>query len=174
MKNYNELYNDHFNHVVNHIKGRAGLSHNNAEDLAQEVFIKIYQKWDFYDPEKSKITTWLINITNNTLIDNHRKRKLHTVAMSNFVDDDGTMFIHPVAKGNPSSKMINNENINILKWYISQLSKPVCEVATMHFIEQLEYNEIADILDIPYNTVKVRLMRARKILKSKLSQLNFA
>jgi RNA polymerase sigma factor (sigma-70 family) len=100
---------------------------------------------------------------------------IHPVAAGNpSSKEDGTMFIHPVAAGNPSSKMVSDESVDILKWYISGLSQSFRQVATMYFVQQLPYEEISDILNMPYNTVKVKVMRARRVLKNQLSPLNFA
>lgn len=74
--NKNEVYKNYQQKVFHYILGK-GINPTDAEDLCENVFVKVYQNWDNYDESKSAISTWIYRITQNTVIDFYRTAK-HT------------------------------------------------------------------------------------------------
>ncbi|GAA0343490.1 sigma-70 family RNA polymerase sigma factor [Bacillus carboniphilus] len=132
-----------------------------AEDIAQEVFIKCYQKLDEFRHE-STYKTWLYRITVN-----HCKDKVRSWSFRNIIFSD----ILPT-KANvtetPESKFINFENNRVLSEHIMSLPIKYREVIILYYYEEFSYNEISDLLQIKLPAIKSRLHRARLLLKSKL------
>ncbi|WP_291237544.1 RNA polymerase sigma factor, partial [Frisingicoccus sp.] len=71
-----QIYDTYYPKVVQYIRSHVGQQQD-VEDLAQAVFIKVYGKLDLFDPEKSGISTWIYNITRNTVIDHFRTMSHH-------------------------------------------------------------------------------------------------
>lgn len=168
MVTFEKIHNDNHSKIFNFLNFRIN-DHELAEELANDVFVKVHQHLDDYDENISNINTWVYNIAKNVLIDHFRRKKLETISISNFVDDDGyENFVH-ADNVTPESLMINNQlGINV-KSLINSLSKEQSVIMNKFFIEQLSYEEISNELDKPLGTIKATLFRAKELLKEKLS-----
>lgn len=136
---------------------------NNAEeanDLAQEVFIKVYRNLDKYQPDY-KFSTWIMKITTNLVIDARRKSKPNTIS----VDE---MLIEPSTEKGPEQGYLEQEKINEVIAALNALPD-MYKVPMILFHQQgLSYQEIAEIINEPLSKVKNRIFRARKMLKESL------
>lgn len=128
-----------------------------ANDLAQEVFIKTYRNLDKYSPEY-KFSTWIIRIATNTVIDFRRKKRPETV-------DLDEMIFEPSDEKTPESKYLASESKNELSAIIEKLPDMYKMPIVLYHIEDMSYQEISDILGISLSKVKNRIFRGRKILK---------
>ena len=143
-------------------------------DIISETFIKVFQRMDeTYKPEMSKVTTWIHKIALNTLIDYIRKDKTKNCATTeadlNLNDDDHQTFeFKNVSEVTADKQLENNELADKIMDAFENIKPSYKEVAIQHFIYEQNYNEIADKLDIPLNTVKVAIMRAREVLQGAL------
>lgn len=133
-----------------------------ANDLAQEVFIKVYKNLDKYRPDY-KFSTWLIRISTNHVIDYRRKKKQDTVS----IDD---MVVEIAAEGTPETQYLKKEEQKRLAGVISALPEIYRIPIVLYHQQGLKYQEIADILEEPLSKVKNRIFRGRKQLKELLEQ----
>ncbi len=151
---------------------------NDADDLTQETFIKAYKALSSYD-SKYLFSSWLMRIASNNCIDFLRKRKIETISYSQSLqksDDDDLFFQIPSNELNPYEKIESTEQRNIIFSLIEQLPQNYRQIILLRFQQELDYNEIAKILNIPIGTVKATLFRAKKmisiLLKKKQKLLN--
>lgn len=138
-----------------------------AEDITIETFSKAFDKISTYNPE-FQFNTWLIAIAKNVHIDLLRKKK-----SSLFIDitDEEDDIAYTIADSSPSAedKLITEQNLNRLLQYIKELKPAYQEVIQMRYFQEMSYQEIADELDEPLNNVKVKLLRAKKLLAEIIS-----
>ena len=129
-----------------------------AEDLAQETFIKAYKKFDtLKEPDKFK--SWLFQIGRNTVIDFFRRNKNKAFAM------DSTILENiPDTTVDYQERVASMEVTKELDRCIGQLVKEDRAIIKLLYYEGFSYKEISDLLNINENTLKSRLHRARKIL----------
>lgn len=131
-----------------------------ANDLAQDVFVKVYKNLEKYYPD-FKFSTWIIRITTNHVIDYRRKKKQETVSFEE-VDYD-------IASGDsPERAYIEKERKEKLNDVVSDLPDMYKIPIVLYHQQGLSYQEIADIIDEPLSKVKNRIFRGRKMLKDAL------
>ena len=131
-----------------------------ANDLAQEVFIKVYKNLDKYQPE-FKFSTWLIKISTNSVIDYRRKKKYETVNIDDLDSD--------LSESNtPEISYIKKEEKQFIEIALNSLPD-MYKIPIILFHKQgFSYQEISDIINEPLSKVKNRIFRGRKILKESL------
>jgi RNA polymerase sigma-70 factor, ECF subfamily len=133
-----------------------------AEDIAIETFSKAFDKLATYNTE-FQFNTWLIAIAKNVHIDLLRKKK-----SSLFVEitDDENQQAYRVADTTPSAEdeLINEQNLSQLLQYIKELKPHYQEVIQLRYFQEMTYQEIADQLQEPLSNVKIKLLRAKKLL----------
>jgi len=132
-----------------------------AEDLAQDVFIKAYQNINSFDI-KRKFSPWLYRIAHNEFINALKKRGRRPF----IIFDTDTLFPHPASKDNPSSEIEKAEIKQEIDTCLNQLDYKYREPIILYYYEELTYEEISDIMKIPVTTVGVRIKRAKDKLKS--------
>lgn len=169
MKDFNKIYAENKNMILHFLSTRT--SREVAEELSNDVFMKVYKNLDKYDESKSKVSTWVMNIAKNTLIDHYRKVKLNSVAMTDLADADGKEFFEPSIGGTPLTDMMKNEYYIALKDVILELPKTYRRMANLYFNCNMSYVEIANRMKVPEGTVKGTLSRARGLMKPKLETL---
>lgn len=128
-----------------------------ADDLAQEVFVKIYTNLDKYYPEY-KLSTWIIRITTNHVIDYRRKQKEATVPIHE-VDYD------LASVGTPESNYIQREKSDFVNEVLDSLPDMYKVPLILYHQQGLSYQEIADVIEEPLSKVKNRIFRGRRMLK---------
>ncbi len=134
-----------------------------ANDITQETFIKIYRSLDKYNPEY-KFSTWAVKIATNMCLDVLRKKKLHTVS----VDE----MIHiPSSEETPESSYVQNETRQQIYTAIHSLPDKYRILVILFHEQGLSYNEICNVIGEPLSIVKNRLHRARHMLRNKLSHV---
>lgn len=137
-----------------------------AEDAAQEIFIKAYQSLDNFRG-KSSFFTWLYRIASNHCLDLLRKRsRQKTESWEALLEREGERLHRLLAVShNPESPL---EESDLLERVLSQLSPDYRIILTLREVQGFTYQEIADILDCSLDAVKARLRRARQELEEKL------
>lgn len=145
-----------------------------AEDLAQEAFIKAFEKLSTFDVER-KFSSWLFKIAHNTTIDHLRRRGLNTVSLDAPVGDDDS---GPREVADPNAETpvarVEREALNrALTTAITQLRPEYRQVMLLRFQAGLEYVDIADTTGLPLGTVKTYLHRARKELAERLAAAGY-
>ncbi len=142
-----------------------------AQDLAQEAFIRAFRSLPTYDRSRS-FSNWLFKIASNLTIDYHRKRKLKTVSLSVGEDDEEGREIE-LLDSTPSvlDDILENEEASRTEALVRSLPEPYRIVVLLRHAQDMAYEEIAETLSLPVGTVKARLHRARAMLKQKLESL---
>ncbi len=160
-----DLFNDYHQQVYR-LAYRITLSRKDAEDIVQDVFLKLYYKLHQFE-EKSKISTWLYRIALNTSIDSQRRFKkwkgenpLHLITEKEM----------KIPKQNPNEHSAT-EIAELLNRAISKLKRPFRTVLILRNFEGFTYEDIAEILHITSGTVASRLNRAYTKLKIELEKL---
>jgi RNA polymerase sigma factor (sigma-70 family) len=132
-----------------------------AEDIAQEVFIKCYEKLDTFRNESS-YKTWIYRITVNLCKDRLRSWSFRNIIFNDFFTKEN------VSSKTPESELMSLEEKEELSIKVLTLPVKYREVIIFYYYEELSYNDIADLLNISIPSVKSRLHRARLLLKKKL------
>ena len=131
-----------------------------ANDLAQDVFLKIYKNLASYSPE-FKFSTWVMRITTNHVIDFHRKRKQDTVPLDESIE--ASIVADP--DDNPESALIRKEESERIQKIVADLPSMYKIPIIMYHQKGMSYQEIADKIGEPLSKVKNRIFRGRKLLK---------
>ena len=137
-----------------------------AEDVTQEVFIRFWQHRMSVD-EKQPIG-WLLRVTRNASIDAIRRRKTYRRTVS--VDSEMVENVSEI-KLSPEQDAEYSDFQMHLKRALDTLAEPYRSIVIMREIEEMKYNEISEALELPLNTVKVYLHRARKMLRDQLKEV---
>ncbi len=147
---------------------RKTNNENEAEDLTIRTFAKAFDKIASFD-EKYEFKTWLISISNNLFIDQLRKRKTETVSIHKESSE-----VHKIKDGEPTpaDKLIIEQNLAELLAYIKQLKPHYQEIINLRFFQEMSYKEMAAALDEPMSNIKVKLLRAKKLLAEIITKSN--
>lgn len=131
-----------------------------AEDLTQEVFIRIYRSLEQYDAKQGDLQNWLMRLARNLVIDDYRKRQ--RTPHDNRADDlaDHTYHLHTSSRS-VQQEMERQELGAQVQAGIDKLSPDLRTCVILRDIEELSYQEIVDLLEIPEGTVKSRINRGR-------------
>ena len=155
------LLDNYWNEVYGFMLQRTE-NETDAEDITIETFSKAFDKISSYNPE-FQFNTWLIAIAKNVHIDLLRKKK-----SSLFIDitDEEDDIAYSIADTSPSAedKLITEQNLSRLLQFIKELKPAYQEVIQMRYFQEMSYQEIADDLEEPLNNVKIKLLRAKKLL----------
>lgn len=143
-----------------------------AEDAAQEAFIKAYIHLHTYD-QKRKFSTWLYRIATNLCIDRIRKKKPDYYLDAEVPGTEGLDMYSQLAADEllPEEELERMELQERIQYEISRLPDKYRAVIILKYIEELPLQEISDILDIPLGTVKTRVHRGREALRKQLGDL---
>lgn len=148
-----------YNVMVYTLAYRVLKNHEEAEELAQDVFLKVYQSLDSFNM-KSKISTWIYRITYNSSINKYKsqKRKIDTIGIDDSVEF--SISSSPDAHHDISLK----EKRKIINDSILKLPETDKIIVTLYYYEELSVKEIAEIVGISVNNVKIKLHRSRQKL----------
>jgi RNA polymerase sigma-70 factor (ECF subfamily) len=163
-----ELVERHTKSIYGFVYRLSGLS-NDAPDIAQEVFIKIWKNLKRYNPKQS-FRTWIMAIARNTAIDWMRKRRTYVFSdLSN--DEEGEYFEDTLADTEPIANEIfeRKETKKLVEDAISQLPIGFREVVLLRHGEDLSFEEIGEALKKPTNTVKSQYRRALLKMRDRLT-----
>ncbi|MEQ8423515.1 MAG: sigma-70 family RNA polymerase sigma factor, partial [Cyclobacteriaceae bacterium] len=112
-------------------------------------------------------STWLFRIATNNTIDFIRKKKLHTLSISNtYTDDDGQSVSIEVEDGrpNPQEEAIKAQKEELIQIFVNMLPAKYQKLVRLRYFNELSYDEIAKELEAPLGTVKAQLHRARELM----------
>lgn len=134
-----------------------------AEDAVQEVYLKLWKMRDDLEKYKS-IEALCVQVTRNRCLDQLRRRKLERAVKEEDEKARSGEF------SNPSDEMIRKERSDILNHLINQLPEPQRSLVHFRHIEEKEYSEIEELMDMKENAIRVSISRARKQLKEMLQK----
>jgi len=151
-------------------------SAEDAQDLTQEVFIKVYRTLDSYNAERGSFMTWMATITRNLLVDQFRKSK-HDRATESLdttprEDDDALAHSDRLqdARPSPDTFVQRREAQQQIQRALEKLSPELREAVILRDLQDMDYREIATVLKVPEGTVKSRISRGRTELARLLSR----
>lgn len=155
------LLNHYWNEVYGFMLKRTE-NEANAEDITIETFSKAFDKIATYNPE-FQFNTWLISIAKNVYIDLLRKKKSSLFVEITEQEDQKA---YNIADTTPSAEdeLITEQNLSQLLQYIKELKPHYQEVIQLRYFQEMSYQEIANKIDEPLNNIKVKLLRAKKLL----------
>jgi RNA polymerase sigma-70 factor (ECF subfamily) len=131
-----------------------------AQDLTQDVFLRVFRTLKTFRSKEGSFTVWLMRLTRNLLIDNYRRSKLDRATDS--IEDQLPVLEEKAAISARADGMLaGREASEILQGALEKLSPDLRETLILRDIEEMEYREIADVLKVPEGTVKSRLNRGR-------------
>lgn len=141
-----------------------------AHDVAQEVFVKVYQALDRFDP-RYRFSTWLFRVGQNAAIDLIRKRRLKLVSLHRQDDgEEGRDWELPSLDRGPYREARNVERGEAIHRAIDGLPDEYRELISLRHFGELSYDEIAQLKQMPLGTVKNKLFRGRQMLKEELAE----
>jgi RNA polymerase sigma factor (sigma-70 family) len=137
-------------------------SENDAEDITIQTFSKAFDKIHTFDDQYA-FKTWLITISKNVHIDLLRKKKTSIFAETTIEQEDKVYLVID-ENPTPEDKIIREQNLAKLLRDIKQLKPKYQEVVQLRYLQELSYKEISKQINEPMNNVKVKLLRAKKLL----------
>lgn len=140
-----------------------------AQDVAQEVFIKVYQALDRYD-SRYRFSTWLFRVAQNAAIDRLRRRRVRGVSLriADGGGDEERTWELPADGPDPYSQVRSDERGRAVRVAVAALPWEYRELILLRHYAELAYAEIAALKELPLGTVKNKLFRARRMLEEKL------
>lgn len=131
-----------------------------AEDLTQEVFVRIYKSLDQYNPKQGDLQNWLMRIARNLIIDDYRRRQRTPQDSHADVLEDHSYHLR-ISAASVQTNIERRELGQQVQAGIDKLSPDLRTCVILRDIEELTYQEIVDLLKIPEGTVKSRINRGR-------------
>lgn len=146
-------------------------SDSEAQDLAQEVFLRVFRSLKSFRSGEGSFQVWLTRLTRNLLIDHYRRTKLDR--LSDSIEDQMPVLEEKTAMSARADGMLaGREASEMLQAALQKLSPELRETVILRDLEEMEYREIARILNVPEGTVKSRLNRGRAELARVLRRQN--
>jgi RNA polymerase sigma-70 factor (ECF subfamily) len=154
-------------------------SSSDAEDLTQEVFLKLYRNLPSFDTQKGSFQTWITTLARNLLVDHFRRTRLERAtdsldaSISNDDDSNGQTMGDRLADPRPSQEA-HASGLELkakIQQALAQLSPELREAVVFRDLEDMDYKEIAQVLRIPEGTVKSRISRGRGELARLLQRI---
>jgi RNA polymerase sigma-70 factor (ECF subfamily) len=142
-----------------------------AEDLTQEVFVKVYQTLKTFDAAQGTFSTWLNRVARNHLVDHYRRTRKDRVT-SSLEDELTTLEAKPGVGAGPVGQVESRERKEALQRGLDRLSPDLREAVVLRDLHDLDYQEIAQVLGVPQGTVKSRINRGRLELARVLKRMD--
>ena len=140
-----------------------------AQDLTQEVFLRVFRSLKSYRSDEGAFVTWLTRLSRNLLIDHYRRSRQERLTES--IEEQLPMIEGKEAGGKrPDSLLAGREASEALQDALQRISPDLREAVILRDLQEMEYREIAQVLKIPEGTVKSRLNRGRAELARVLRQ----
>jgi len=173
---WEELVRQHQRRIYN-ICYRFTGSTEQAEDLTQEVFIRLYRVLESYDPQRAGFLTWLTTLTRNLLVDHFRRSRPERLTDSldapcSHQEPDGTTLGDQMADPAPGPQrgVERREVRTLVNQALERLSPDLREAVILRDLQDMDYREIATVLNVPEGTVKSRINRGRMELARLLAR----
>ena len=148
--NKEEIYEEYHLKVLRYIQSKVN-DYYLAEDLCSDVFVKVYEKIDSFDEDKSSISTWIFTITKNKLIDYYRTRKVTVEIPETLVYEE--------------DEKIDSDMLETLAKALEKLDARSRKLIVLHYYEGLSVKDIAERLNISYSYAKILHKKTLLLLK---------
>jgi RNA polymerase sigma-70 factor (ECF subfamily) len=157
---------DRFGQKVYSIAYHFTLKREDAEELAQEIFLKVFENLHRYDGS-FPLVAWLVSLSRNLCIDRYRRFKREK--SFRHVSDEAVLPMLP-SGDDPSAEALKKERTKLLFWALSEIPEDLAEILVLRDLDGLAYEEIGAALALPDGTVKSRLFRARAEVAKKVRE----
>ena len=157
---------DRFGQKVYAISYHFTLKREDAEELSQEIFLKLFENLHRYDGG-FPLVAWILSVSRNLCIDRYRRRKREK--SFRFVSDDAVTALLK-SEDDPSSVALKRERTQLLFSALSEIPEDLAEILILRDLNGLAYDEIGKALELPDGTVKSRLFRARAEVARKIRE----
>jgi RNA polymerase sigma-70 factor, ECF subfamily len=157
---WEQFVREHTRHVYALCYRFTGSTHE-AQDLTQEVFLRVFRTLKSFRSAEGSLGTWLARLTRNLLIDHYRRSRQQRVTDSieerlPIIEEAGAS-----ASARPDQALAGREASELLQQALQKLSPDLREAVILRDLQEMEYREIAQVLAIPEGTVKSRINRGR-------------
>jgi RNA polymerase sigma-70 factor (ECF subfamily) len=157
---------DRFGPKVYAISYHFTLKREDAEELSQEIFLKLFENLHRYDGG-FPLVAWILSVSRNLCIDRYRRRKREK--SFRFVSDDAVTTLLK-SDDDPAGMAIKKERTQLLFAALSEIPEDLAEILILRDLNGLAYDEIGTALELPEGTVKSRLFRARAEVARKIRE----
>lgn len=165
---FEQLVERHQRMVVGTV-GRMLGTNSDAEDIAQQVFVRVWKNLKRYEP-RAKFTTWLLKITRNLVFNELRRRSRHPAVPLQSETDEEERPLKDEHAASPDATLLEHELQEAVDAAIAQLPETQRMAVILRRYEELSYEEIAETLDQSVSAVKSLLFRARTELRESLKR----
>ena len=157
---------DRFSQKIYSVAYHFTLKREDAEELSQEIFLKIFENLHRYDGG-FPLVAWIVSLSRNLCIDRYRRRKREN--SFRFVSDDA---VAPLLRSqdDPANEALKKERAKLLFSALSEIPEDLAEILVLRDLDGLAYEEIGRALELPDGTVKSRLFRARAEVAKKIRE----
>ena len=152
-----ELYTQYRGKVLGYIRARVN-NREDAEDLCQDVFVKVFRAADRYDAEKSAPGTWIYAVTRNAVIDYFRKNRPAEELPEDLMDD-----------ALPEDAVMQTALLDELAAALEQLPDELTDIIVARYYDRLPLTEIAERMGLSYGAVKLRHQKALLLLRTAMA-----
>ena len=164
---WEEIVRQHRRKVFN-IAYKFTGRHDEAEDLTQDIFLKIFKSLHTFD-RRANFQTWLVSVSRNLCIDHYRSVRKERETIDRDVDAGELM---PAAPGQTAYQALEHaDRVKLLARAFRELTHDLREAVRLRDLEELSYQEIADKLRLPEGTVKSRINRGRAELARQVQRI---
>lgn len=166
-----ELLQKKYKRIINAIIRKMVKNQDDVDDLTQETFIKAFTSLDKFNSQYA-FSSWIFRIASNNCIDFMRKKRFQTLSLSKEDDSSGEENIFEIKDTTYSADnpLLTNERKEFIERAINNLPENYRIIIKLRHEDEMDYNEIAERLNIPLGTVKAHLFRARKLLLIELKK----
>ena len=157
---------DRFGPRVYAIAYHFTMKREDAEELSQEIFLKVFENLHRYD-RGFPLVAWILSVSRNLCIDRYRRRKREK--SFRFISDEAVTTLLK-SEDDPASMALQKERTKLLFSALSEIPEDLAEILVLRDLNGLAYEEIGKALDLPDGTVKSRLFRARAEVARKIRE----
>ncbi len=164
LRQFSQFVREHENGLFNYVFRLVG-SREEAEDITQDALLQAYRTWNQVDPEASGgYVKWCYRIARNLSIDTLRKKKPRAI------DDEELDRAADTRSLKPEDIYEHRVQSSTLRECILALEDKYRDVLILRYQEELSYEQIAEILEVPVSTIETRIFRAKKMMREKLEK----
>jgi RNA polymerase sigma-70 factor (ECF subfamily) len=165
---WEKLVRLHTRRIYNICYRFTGQRHE-AEDMTQEVFLRVYSTLGKFQPAQGAFTTWMTSVTRNLLIDHHRRTKRERITDS--MEDVAEVETKRAPGRLPDQAALDSELSDQVQRALAKVSPELREAVILRDLQGFEYSEIQKVLGVPEGTVKSRINRGRIELAKRLEEM---
>lgn len=167
--NFDNIYAEYHPQIERFLISKVALKED-AEEIANEVFVKAHAKLHTFNPDLASMKTWLWRIAQNLMIDAYRKKTMFFDSIDEAGNEDNKDAFHLQIQDdtNPERIIESSEIGDAIIGAMVELPRTISDVAERHFIFEMTYEEIRVDLSIPLGTVKAHIFRAKECLRKRL------